>query len=783
MKIVPFELKRTPSRAMRKKFSSVVACVTSSSCAGVASSASAASSWSGGYCVSRRVCGTRSKLVVEEDANHLPMRMMAVHRISRGGHSPSSSSSTTDATANEQQESSQTLQKKQRHPHSSSFDKKKRRSKKKTPTKIQQQQQQPVADDSDDNVIENGNCDGSINDVKKAPSSSSTNATSSTTATKQQSNSNNDKNDKIIESIIQQSCYYEILGITSAKHKLGTVTSNDIKKAYRRRCVITHPDKTRNGDRTAFDKVSEAYSILGDENKRAIYDRYGKVGLEQAASRSNTGGKGGMDTAAFFGNDLFREFFSSSSGPTADYPFSFGGSGSSSSSFRWSTPPPSTTRPPHMPKPRNRDLRYQLEVTLEELYMGSTKRVAIRQPNPLHPYYPYRKEVDVNLVPGMVHGQSIRLDGVVDSIVDAPPADVVFLLRECPHAIFARRGNDLVMELSITLSESIIGYRREIQLLDSTTIIIGNPFVTTKVKQQHIVDDNDGGHDDDDVNVVQDGMTSTSLIDDVVEDVTNTTISTTTSSFSTTRTTTAILSYDLPPTIVQTGDVHVLKGFGMPKRRSGGNGDDGGGGGRRYHDNNNYGDLYVQYKVEMPGVTATAAASATSSKGTNVQNLLPNERVQLARLLSKLEGINNSDNIIKHVIRRHEDVEDTIDNDNTITESTIRRRLEDDVDDTTVMIHHLEISSVADFGRAATNDQQKQQQDDDNLDELSHRGRSNNGLGDFFQRAFANSGGGLGGGGGFRYFSSSSSSSGGRGFGYDGVQEEEEDHKVECNQM
>jgi DnaJ-class molecular chaperone len=413
--------------------------------------------------------------------------------------------------------------------------------------------------------------------------------------------------------------------------------------------------------------------------------------------------------------------------------------------------------------------------------MGSTKRVAIRQPNPLHPYYPYRKEVDVNLVPGMVHGQSIRLDGVVDSIVDAPPADVVFLLRERPHTKFVRRGNDLVMEVSITLSEAIVGYKRTIQLLDSTTIVIGNPFVTTKVEQQHKVNDNDSGHDDD-VNVVQDdNMTSTSQEDDVVEDVTNTSTSSTT-----TRTTTSILSYDLPPTIVQTGDVHVLKGYGMPKRRSGcGNG--GGGGGGRYHDNTNYGDLYVQYKVEMPGVTTTTTtrASATSSKGMNVQNLLPAERVELARLLSKLEGGNNySDTIIQHVIRRHEDVEDTtIDNDNnTTTKSAIRRRREDDVDDTTE-IHHLEISSVADFSRAATNDQQQKQQlddeDEDNLDELSHRSRGSN-VSDFFQRAFGSGGGG----GGFRYFSSSSSSGVG-GFGHDdgGQEGEEEDHKVECNQM
>jgi hypothetical protein len=236
------------------------------------------------------------------------------------------------------------------------LDKKKRRSKKKTPTKPQQQQ--PVADDSDDNVVENDNCDGSVNHVKNPAASSS--ATSSSTATKQQSNSNNDKNDKIIESILQQSCYYEILGITKHKNNkpgggVGTeITSNDIKKAYRRRCVITHPDKTSNGDRTAFDKVSEAYSILGDETKRAIYDRYGKVGLDTAtASRSNSAGGGGsgMDTTtSFFGNDLFREFFSNTGPQTAyDYPFSFGGgsgSSSSSSSFRWSTPPSTTTRRP-----------------------------------------------------------------------------------------------------------------------------------------------------------------------------------------------------------------------------------------------------------------------------------------------------------------------------------------------------------------------------------------------------------------------------------------------------
>ena len=57
----------------------------------------------------------------------------------------------------------------------------------------------------------------------------------------------------------------------------GKSSSAAIQKAYRRRCVLTHPDKT-GGDRRAFDKVAEAYDVLSDENKRHIYDRLGKRG-------------------------------------------------------------------------------------------------------------------------------------------------------------------------------------------------------------------------------------------------------------------------------------------------------------------------------------------------------------------------------------------------------------------------------------------------------------------------------------------------------------------------
>ena len=75
-----------------------------------------------------------------------------------------------------------------------------------------------------------------------------------------------------IQSILEQTCHYDVLGITRS------ASSVEIQKAYRRRCVLTHPDKAPGGGRAAFDKVSEAYDVLSSEEKRAAYDRHGGRG-------------------------------------------------------------------------------------------------------------------------------------------------------------------------------------------------------------------------------------------------------------------------------------------------------------------------------------------------------------------------------------------------------------------------------------------------------------------------------------------------------------------------
>ena len=71
----------------------------------------------------------------------------------------------------------------------------------------------------------------------------------------------------ITKSILRETNYYSILGLSSSSS--STLTQTQITKAYRRRCFLAHSDKTPDGDRRAFDKVAEAYDVLGDEEKRS----------------------------------------------------------------------------------------------------------------------------------------------------------------------------------------------------------------------------------------------------------------------------------------------------------------------------------------------------------------------------------------------------------------------------------------------------------------------------------------------------------------------------------
>ena len=95
--------------------------------------------------------------------------------------------------------------------------------------------------------------------------------------------------------------YYEVLGVSR------TVTDVELKSAYRKLALQYHPDRNPNNPdaEERFKEVSEAYAILADSEKRAVYDRYGHAGLGSAASQG-----AGFDPSVFQDfSDIFGEFF------------------------------------------------------------------------------------------------------------------------------------------------------------------------------------------------------------------------------------------------------------------------------------------------------------------------------------------------------------------------------------------------------------------------------------------------------------------------------------------
>src|SRR3989344_8489495 len=99
--------------------------------------------------------------------------------------------------------------------------------------------------------------------------------------------------------------YYEILGIAK------TATKDEIKKAFRQLAGKYHPDK-KTGDEAKFKEISEAYSVLGDEKKRAEYDAYGRSYAQggQGSGGFNWGGfqGAGAQGVEFDINDIFQNF-------------------------------------------------------------------------------------------------------------------------------------------------------------------------------------------------------------------------------------------------------------------------------------------------------------------------------------------------------------------------------------------------------------------------------------------------------------------------------------------
>ena len=275
--------------------------------------------------------------------------------------------------------------------------------------------------------------------------------------------------------------YYEVLGVTR------TASEEEIKKAFRKLAFQFHPDRNKEkGAEARFKEINEAYEILGDAEKRQVYDRFGHAGVGAGAN----GDFGGYGFGASFA-DIFEQFF--------------GGN---------------TTQTRRASSQRGADIRFELTISFEEAVFGCQKEIEVprwenctacrgsgAQPGTqtqrctacqgtgeirkvqqsifgqfvnvmvcdrcrgegkviTTPCTTCRgqgrvrnnRRVAVNIPAGVDDGINVRVTGEGEvSARGGSPGNLYVSLTVKPHPFFKRQGNDIIYELPLSFTQAALG--------------------------------------------------------------------------------------------------------------------------------------------------------------------------------------------------------------------------------------------------------------------------------------------------------------------------------------
>ncbi|WP_370931162.1 DnaJ C-terminal domain-containing protein [Bartonella sp. DGB1] len=223
-------------------------------------------------------------------------------------------------------------------------------------------------------------------------------------------------------------------------------TATEIKSSFRKLAKKYHPDQNKDDPKAKerFAKISSAYEILGDKNKKQQYDN-GEIDAEGKPKApdfssygfgNNQGGFNGFSrqsTAGF--EDIFSELFSSMGSTTNRRP---------DHNFTYQSASPKVT-----------DIEINLTITLEQLMLRDTTEVT----------FPNGRKIKIKLPDYIEDGQVIRLKGQGEVNSLGKKGDALIKIKIKHHDIFEVKNRNLYMDLAVTLKEAVLGAKKEISTL------------------------------------------------------------------------------------------------------------------------------------------------------------------------------------------------------------------------------------------------------------------------------------------------------------------------------
>jgi DnaJ-class molecular chaperone len=268
--------------------------------------------------------------------------------------------------------------------------------------------------------------------------------------------------------------YYSTLGVAK------TASEKEIKQAFRKLARKHHPD-VNPGDRHAeakFKEINEAYEVLGDPAKRKKYDELGANWrmYEQAGAApggagrpegwnvhfGGSGGGGGFRTMT---EEEMRDMFGDAD-PFSDFFHTFFGGASAGPSHARSSR--GRARPPRA----GRDLEQEIELPLEDVFHGTTRRLAMQING-------QTRTVDVRIPAGVGDGARVRVAGEGESgSGGAQAGDLYLRIRLAPHPRFERKGRDLYVRVPVPLTTAVLGGEADVTTLGGKSLRLRIPPTT-----------------------------------------------------------------------------------------------------------------------------------------------------------------------------------------------------------------------------------------------------------------------------------------------------------------